>query len=225
MEHPKYKGKSRLDVYRESVNPRSVELTPSIRRDLFWMTTAKPSTFTNYGITIVVNGVKHQFEVLREDGMPDLEWRSRNTGRQFYVQYDPRDFSEVRLLVKDANYGYQFVTMAKPYIQIHRALQDQTPEERRFIRAEQEDVKRERMRMYLENKSLELEHGVAPEQHGLASPGLKGISQKEFERLADSVEPAEPEPQPSKVYPSSTGQAGKALSNMTYDEISAIDRL
>jgi hypothetical protein len=169
--------------------------------------------------------VKHQFEVLREDGMPDLEWRSRNTGRQFYVQYDPRDFSEVRLLVKDANYGYQFVTMAKPYIQIHRALQDQTPEERRFIRAEQEDVKRERMRMYLENKSLELEHGVAPEQHGLASPGLKGISQKEFERLADSVEPAEPEPQPSKVYPSSTGQAGKALSNMTYDEISAIDRL
>lgn len=225
MEHPKHAGKSRMEVYLQSVNPRSVALTDAIRRDLFWVTTPKPSTFTNYGITITVAGVRHQYEVLREDGMPDLEWRSRNTGRQFYVQYDPRDMSEVRLLMKDPNYGFQFVTLAKTYIEIHRALQDQTEEERRFIRREQEEVKEDRVRRYLENKALEMEHGVAPEQNGLASPGLKGISQKEFERLADKARRIPRAPEPSEIYPSTTGQAGKALSNMTYDELAAIDRI
>ena len=104
-------------------------------------------------------------------------------------------------------------------------LQDQTEEERRFIRREQEEVKEDRVRRYLENKALEIEHGVAPEQNGLASPGLKGISQKEFERLADKARRIPRDPEPSEIYPSTTGQAGKALSNMTYDELAAIDRI
>ena len=165
--------------------------------------------------------------MLNEEGMPDLEWRAKNTRRQFYVSYDPHDMGTVRLYTKDS-YGYQFVTEAKPYLQVHRALSDQTEEERSFIRRMEEAVKADRVKRDLEGIALDLEFGVAPEQYGLRRPKLKGITDKTYERLADAqtaaaaAADAEPEPQ---VYPTTVGQMDKAVSNMTYDEAAAVDRL
>ena len=229
MPHPKHAGMSRMQYYlsAEAVNAKSTEVNAAVLRDLFWIRASKPCTFTAYGLVINIKGQRYQYEVLNAEGMPDLEWRAKNTRRQFYVSYDPHDMGTVRLYTKD-NYGYQFVTEAKPYLQVHRALSDQTEEERSFIRRMEEAVKADRVKRDLEGIALDLEFGVAPEQYGLRRPKLKGITDKTYERLADAqaaaaaAADAEPEPQ---VYPTTVGQMDKAVSNMTYDEAAAVDRL
>ena len=215
MPHPKHLV-PRIQYYMSAENAQAVVVNDAVTRDLFWITAPRPCTFTAYGLVITIKGQKYQYEVLDKEGFPDLDWRAKNTGRQFYVSYDPREMSTVRLYTKD-DYGYQFVTEAKPYIQIHRALRDQTEAERSFIRKMEEAIKDDRVRRQLDSVALELEFGTAPEQSGLARPGLKGVSQKTYERHADR--------QAAAVYPASVGQMDKAVSNMTYDEVSALDRL
>ena len=89
-----------------------------------------------------------------------------------------------------------------------------------LIRFNDDANKRERVRRQIEAHALELEHGVAPEQHGLRTPALKGISEKEYERLADAVMvvPAEPEPV-------SVGEYTKAVSNMDFDPTAIFNRM
>ena len=215
MLHPKHLV-PRIQYYMSTQNAQAIVVNDAVKRDLFWITAARPCTFTPYGLVITIKGQKYQYEVLDKEGFPDLDWRAKNTGRQFYVSYDPREMSTIRLYTKD-DYGYQFVTEAKPYVQIHRALRDQTEAERSFIRKMEEAIKEDRVRRQLESVALELEFGTAPEQSGLARPGLKGVSQKTYERMADR--------QAAAVYPASVGQMDKAVSNMTYDEVSALDRL
>lgn len=215
MLHPKYLV-PRIQYYMSTQNAQAIVVNDAVKRDLFWITAPRPCTFTPYGLVITIKGQKYQYEVLDKEGFPDLDWRAKNTGRQFYVSYDPREMSTIRLYTKD-DYGYQFVTEAKPYVQIHRALRDQTEAERSFIRKMEEAIKEDRVRRQLESVALELEFGTAPEQRGLARPGLKGVSQKTYERMADR--------QAAAVYPASVGQMDKAVSNMTYDEVSALDRL
>ena len=231
MAHPdkRWEGRSRMDVYLGTVNPKSIELNDALRRDLFWVTTAKPSTFTAYGIQFTVAGQKLQYEVFNQEGDPDLVWRSRNTGREFYISYDPRDLSSVRLLTRD-QYGDRFEVMAQPYRVIHRAAQDQTEEERSFIRRQDEQNKLERIRRHLETDALLREHGLAPDQHGLVDPGLAGIG-KSLERLSDKAEALRkslesPEPEPAEIYPSTIGQQEKHDSLLTqYDPAAALSRL
>lgn len=231
MAHPdkRWEGRSRMDVYLGTVNPMSVELNDALRRDLFWITTAKPSTFTAYGIQFTVAGQKLQYEVFNQEGDPDLVWRSRNTGREFYVSYDPRDLSSVRLLTRD-QYGYRFEVTAEPYRVIHRAAQDQTEEERSFIRRQDDRNKMDRIRRHLETDALLREHGLAPDQNGLVDPGLAGIG-KSLERLTDKAEAIRrslesQEPAPAEVYPTTIGQQEKRDSMMTqYDQAAALNRL
>lgn len=247
MQHPdvkKYAGRSRMEVYTAQVNPEAVPLTDAIRRDLFWVTTAKPSTFTAYGIWFTVAGEKLQYEVM-EDGttdVPDLRWRGANTGREFYVSYDPHDLSVVRLMTKD-QYGYRFVCEARPYRKIHRALQDQTEQERSFIRQQDERNKIDRIQRSMDNYELMREFGLAPDQHGMVDPGLAGLneSKRNFERLMDKAEAERrsehfpeatkmmqkrPEPFPAQLYPDTIGQQEKADSMLTqYDEAAALSRI
>lgn len=231
MPHPNvkaYSGRSRMEVYTSQVNPEAVQLTDAIRRDLFWVTTAKPSKFTAYGILFTVAGEKLQYEVFDKEGNPDLLWRRDNTGREFYVAYDPHDLSVVRLMTKD-QYGFRFVTEAKPYLKIHRALQDQTEEERSFIRQQDERNKIDRIQRSMDNYDLLREHGLAPEQHGLVDPGLSALneSRKSFERLMEKADSTRrPEPIPAQIYPDSIGQQEKADSMLTqYDEAAALSRI
>ena len=58
MPHPNvkaYAGRSRMEVYTSQVNPMAQQLTDAIRRDLFWVTSAKPSKFTAYGIMFTIS--------------------------------------------------------------------------------------------------------------------------------------------------------------------------
>ena len=231
MQHPNVKafaGRSRMEVYTAQVNPQAVQLTDAIRRDLFWVTTPKPSKFTAYGILFTVAGEKLQYEVFDQEGNPDLLWRRDNTGREFYVSYDPHDLSVVRLLTKD-QYGYRYVCDARPYMKIHRALQDQTEQERSFIRMQDERNKIDRIQRSMDNYELLREHGLAPDQHGLIDPGLAALneSRKSFERLMDKAEAGRnQEPEPAQLYPDTIGQQEKADSMLTqYDAAAALNRI
>jgi hypothetical protein len=113
-------------------------------------------------------------------------------------------------------------------MKIHRALQDQTEEERSFIRQQDERNKLDRILRKIDNYALMEEHGLSPEQNGLTDPGLTGIG-KSLERLSDKAEALRrsmAEPEPAEVYPRSLGQQEKADSLKTkYDPSSALDRL
>ena len=154
--------------------------------------------------------------------------RRDNTGREFYVAYDPHDLSVVRLMTRD-KYGDRFVTEARPYMKVHRALQDQTEEERSFIRQQDERNKIDRIQRSLDNYDLLHEQGMAPDQHGLVDPGLAALneSRKSFERLLEKADAGRTqEPAPAEVYPATIGRQEKADSLLTqYDEMSALSRI
>lgn len=225
--HPKY-GKPRIDLYMESVNAESVTLSPAVKRDIFWLTTKSASTFTPDGIKIQVEGQTYRYEVFGEDGMPDLDWNSKNIGRKFHVQYDPADMSSVRLYTMDPNYGLRFAAEAKPKVEIHRAMQDQTEQERSFIRRQQHANKRQQVFMYMDGYALDRKYGQAFDQHGLRDPKLPGVSKTEFEQYAEEWRKLHSEPSPSEVLPDSIGQVQKQISNMTPDmqaTYNALDRM
>jgi hypothetical protein len=134
----------------------------------------------------------------------------------------------VRLLTRD-QYGDRFEASAMPYAKIHRALQDQTEEERSFIRQQDERNKLERIRRQLELDELLHEQGMAPDQQGLVDPGLSGLneSKKSFERLLEkAAADRRAEPAPAAVYPASIGLQEKADSLKTqYDPTDALSRI
>ena len=91
-----------------------------------------------------------------------------------------------------------------------------------LIRHNDSENKRMRVLRRIENHALELEHGVAPEQHGLKTPVLKGISESEFEAFADTIVIATQTEAPDTV---DVGPFTKEVSNMDYNPIDAYSRL
>lgn len=179
--HP-HTGRPRIEMYQTSVNPETESVNALDMVELFWITTDKPSTFTSKGITIEVNKQKYTYEVLDANKQPDLDFRENNTLRQFYVMYDPLDMSMVRLYIKDKS-GLRFVTNAHPYVEIHRAIQEQEKGEMSFIQNMRIETNQRRIQRQIKAAELEMEHGVAPEQHGLNRPRIKGISAEAFELI------------------------------------------
>ena len=56
MPHPKFAGKSRMEVYQASVNPQAIPLTDVIREKVFYISSEKAAMFTACGIVIQVQG-------------------------------------------------------------------------------------------------------------------------------------------------------------------------
>lgn len=212
---------SREEMYRTSVNPASVPVSEYDMVEMFWVRTDRPSIFTAAGITITYQKRDYTFEVLNAEGLPDMEWRSRNTGRSFIVRFDPLKMDRA-LLYAETPMGLRFETEAYPYVTVHRALQEQSEGEMDFIRWNDRANKRERVRRQIENHALEMEYGVAPEQHGLRTPALRGISNAEFERLADTLVVV---PSESASQPIEPGEYTKAVSNMDYDPMEIFTRM
>ena len=214
-------GIAHEEMYRASANPATDPITEFDLIDLFWLTTEQPSLFTADGITVQYRNRKYTYEVLTADGRPDYEWRRDNTGREFFVKFDPQRMDRA-LLYTRTPMGLRYETVAYPYLSIRRNIQEQQPGDMELIRLNDEANKRERVRRQIEAHALELEHGVAPEQHGLRTPALKGISEKEYERLADAVTvlPTEPATEPLAV-----GEYTKVVSNMDFDPTAVFSRM
>ena len=228
MPHPKFAGKSRLQVYQESVNPQAIALTDVIREKVFYIATEKPSTFRASGIEIMVRGQKYVYEVFKGPQQPDYEWRRKNTGREFVVEYDPHDMSKVRLCKDDKEYGLQFDTWAEPYMTIHRAMQDQVEGERAGIMAALSANRKEIVRRDLETRALQQKFGNGYESVGYNAPLPQGVSLTEYEKLAAEITREDrmtgmEDPQVSEVLPDTVAQLQKVQSN--FDPIAALDRL
>lgn len=228
LPHPKFAGKSRMDVYRSSVNPQAIALTDIIREKVFYIATEKASTFRASGIEVTLKGEKRVYEVFSAPNTPDLEWRRKNTGREFVVEYDPHDLSRVRLCIDDPNYGLQFNTWAEPYMMIHRAMQDQVEGERSSIISALNANKKEIVRRDLQTRALQMKYGVGYESAGYNAPHPQGVSRTEYLRFAEEIraeeQAGEREEEPVREpLPDSVGQVQKAQSN--FDIIEALNRL
>lgn len=225
LPHYKYK-ECHMSLYMSSQNSRAIELTDALRDDLFWLSTVRESTFTSRGITITIDGEEMTYDVYGEDRLSDQEWRTKYTNEKFIVKYLPGDLSVVRLYKKDKNYGLQFVTEAKPYEVFHRALQDQTPEERSRLAVYAQRQKEQRVADDIAAQEFDIRHGIAPEQHGLRSPKLSGISDCTYERIADKLTKKEGQPADDlpveEMPPVTIGQYQKQMSNM--DIIAACEK-
>ena len=212
-------GIAREEMYRTSVNPATERVSELDMIDLFWLTTERPSLFTADGITIQYRNRKYTYEVLTDGGRPDYAWRRENTGREFFVRFDPQRMDRA-LLYEQTPMGLRYETVAYPYLAVRRNIQEQMDGDMELIRRNDEANKRERIRRQIESHLLEFEHGVAPEQHGLRTPTLKGISEKEYERLADAVMVV-----PAETEPVSVGEYTKAVSNMDFDPTAIFNRM
>lgn len=213
MKHPAT-GISRIGMYNTSVNEETEAVTARDMVDIFWVMTSRPSTFTSSGIEVTIGGKSRTYEVYSSPGVPDHEWRRRNTYKQFYVKYDPYDFGSVRLYWKDKGGEFRFERVAEPYMVIHRAIQDQGEGEAAFIRREQEANVQDRVERQVVAKEIEYEHGVAPEQHGLNTPKLKGIT-AEVQRQIDRRTKKYGQP-PEEI---TMGRSTKVISNISWDQL------
>ena len=213
MKHPAT-GISRIGMYSTSVNEETEAVTARDMVDIFWVMTSRPSTFTSSGIEVTIGGKSRTYEVYSSPGVPDHEWRRRNTYKQFYVKYDPYDFGSVRLYWKDKGGEFRFERVAEPYMVIHRAIQDQGEGEAAFIRREQEANVQDRVERQVVAKEIEYEHGVAPEQHGLNTPKLKGIT-AEVQRQIDRRTKKYGQP-PEEI---ALGRSTKVISNISWDQL------
>jgi hypothetical protein len=210
--HP-ISGRPRLQMYLSSQNAEAKEVNDLDMMELFWLQTARPVEFTTDGITITVQKQKYTYEVFDTEGLPDLAFRRDNTYRKFVVMYDPLHMTHVRLFSKDTNGGLRYVTDAYPYACFARNIQEQKPGDMAFYRTMDRLGKEERIRRQMEAAELETAHGVAPEQHGLNRPKVKGISAKNVEQMMTGLsKSAAPAPREEIV---DVGLAHKFISNQT----------
>lgn len=232
MKHPAF-DMTRQQVYDSRQTDKAIRLNDTVRRDIFWLSTQKGVTFNAYGIKFTVNGQNYHYDVYDENGLPDMIFREKHIGREFRIQYDPHDMSVVRLCTFDKKYGYQFVCEATPKVMVHRAISEHAEGEMQFIQNVAYANKKARVRRHLEGAAIDSEFGFAPEQHGFVSPKPKGISDAEYERLCDEIYsedfaaeiPDVEEVRPFAVLPDSLGQIEKEMSNMTFDQAAAYDRM
>lgn len=218
MPHPRT-GKSRRETYYASQNPQAPALSEYSYMDMFWEQTE--ATFTSSGIKIQIDNLPYVYEVFDNEGNIDYDFRKENTGRQFVVKYDPDDMTCVWLCLR-SSVGVRRVCKAYPYATVHRATQEQTAEEQEFIRDSVEVNKVVRIERQMEGYALEAEYGVAPEQHGLRTPKLQGISRAAIERLSDKYAArmsAADEPEVLNCEPVTIGEYNKAISNVTFDKV------
>lgn len=207
-------GVSRIEMYNNSVNDETDVVTVYDMVDIFWVWTKRPATFTDSGIEVTIGGKKLPYEVFTEPGFPDHEWRKKNTYRTFYVKYDPNNLRSIRLYWEDKAKQRRFERIAEPYMTVHRAIQDQTEGEAQFIRREQEANIRDRIDRQVIAKEIEYAYGVAPEQHGLSTPKLKGVTKEVQQEVERRTKHYGRKPEEYRI-----GRATKRASLLTWDEL------
>lgn len=207
-------GIPRIEMYEKSENEETDVVTVHDMVDIFWIWAKRPATFTDQGIQITIGSLKKPYEVFSAPGEPDHEWRRKNTYRKFYVKYDPNDLRSIRLYWKDNAGQLRFERVAEPYMVVHRAIQDQAEGEAEFIRREQEANIRDRIERQVIAKEIEYAYGIAPEQNGLSTPKLKGVT-KEVQREIDR-RTGKYSRDPEEI---GLGRTTKKASLMTWDQL------
>ena len=229
MPHPNQKqfpGMTRMQVYQSTTNDAyAPALTEEMKQNIWMIPLRKEIKATAAGIKFEINGKEYAYTVKQADGIkPDLIWMRDNIDRQFEVHVDPwtvgQEDSVIRLYTvrktSDRKKERIYVTDATVKTVIPRAQAEQTEDVRKYIREVERDVQDLRVRMSIEHHAMDMEYGIAPEQHGRVTPQIKGLN-KRYEQIADKivrtgqarVVPSGVEPQPAEVYPETVGERQK----------------
>lgn len=171
--HPKT-GKSRIEMYRESRNPKAVKLSAEDMRDLFCVTHEDKVRVTAYGLSFELDTKKYTYMVYSGE-LPDVDWIADHVDQRYVCKYDPDDMSELHLYEETPSRGLRYVMTALIKQNIHRGKQEQEDWEASYIRAVETKKKELRIRKRNEMDEILRAHNLLPEQHGLNSPLLKGI--------------------------------------------------
>lgn len=175
-QHPQT-GRPRVEMYRESQNPKAVKLELMDMVDVFWILREKPVQLTAYGIQFEEKGVKHLYDIVESSGLPDVRWIARNIDRKFRIKFDPQDFSMI-YLYEDTPQGLRFIREAVVPVRIHRGKQEQEAGEMERWSAIDKAIDEMREEIRTELMNIQQKHNQLPEQHGLVTPAIKGINKK-----------------------------------------------
>ena len=225
MQHSKKAGK-RIELYESSVNEDTPVVGKYEMQDMFWIMSDKPVTFTDQGIKMTIDKQPYQWEVFTEDEtgkmIPDREWRKKHTWEQFYVQYDPADKTTVNLYSIDKAGKRHFCRVAQPYMEIPRALQDQTAQQKAFIHEGIERGKQDRIERVVAGRQIAINVGTDPEQNGLIYPKLRGLTAEQqaqvYARLEDLDKPRKEVAEVVEL-----GKHTKKLSNEDWSDYISLD--
>lgn len=171
--HPKT-GISRSEMYEDSVNPEAVKLTEADMIDLFCVTREEKVRVTAYGISFIEDSKKYTYMIYR-DGMPDVKWIADHVDARFMAKVDPDDMTYLHLHEETPGRGSLYVITAVTKTAVHRGKQEQEDWEASYITAIEKEKKDVRLSKRDEMDEILRDHNLLPEQHGLNSPGLKGI--------------------------------------------------
>lgn len=230
-------GIARMDMYRMSENPATTPVQPVEMVQMFWLTTKKPVTYNNYGLQVEINKQKYHYDVYGEDGLRNEQWALRNTGRQFRVMYDPMDMTCIELWEETAS-GRRYSTSATPKVDVCRGTQERTSEETSYMRRTIDLNKEVMALVQLSTESFDLDEKIAAELFGLSTPKPKNVSEKkmqEFRKKYEAGELTAPVSLPEKMQMeeeeedltleySTTGEYTKVTSNLTYDDVSHLEK-
>ena len=211
---------SRMEMYKNSVNPDTPAVGVLDMIEMFWIMTDKPSTYTDNGLKITIKKREYTYEVYEAPGVPDHEFLRKNRGQKFYTMYDPYDHTSVRLYKKDKAGELRFVRTAEPYIVIHRNIQEQTEGEMAFIRRNIEANTEGRIERQVRGRIIEQAHGMSMEQQGLERPELKGMQKSDQREIERRIRRYSLNPEQLSI-----GKATKQISNITFDQLNGDIRL
>lgn len=171
--HPKT-GKPRLEMYLNSINPATPQVTMWDMIDMFWITREEAVTCSGYGITMKYKKEKYTYMVMNEDRMPDIDWLSENIDKKFIIKYDPDDLTLVHLF-ENTPLGLRRVAAAEIKTEVNRGKQEQEENEASFIK--QIEIKNKEKRVERRDKMNAIleAHKMTPEHYGLVEPKLKGV--------------------------------------------------
>lgn len=180
--HPKT-GQPRIEMYRESENPKTEKIELMDMVNLFWVLRQNPVTCGAWGLKFQEQKVTYEYEVTLPNGLPDIKWLVRNIDKKFRIKYDPQDFSMI-YLYEDTPQGLRFITEAYEKVSIHRGKQEQEGGEmERWAAIDKASAElREEMRQSM--MEIQRQHNQLPEQHGLQTPGIKGVNKKKNTKAA-----------------------------------------
>ena len=199
---PHHKTKQpRINMYRESKNPKAPAVDLMEMVDLFWVERKHTSRYTAYGLSFKENKQEYTYMV-QDNGVPDMEFLRKNIDKKFIVKFDPEDMSMIYLYEKSP-LGLRFVTEATTKIQFARNKQEQDEIDSKLTALMLANNKESRVKTRNEMEQILKDHGMSAEDYGLNIPAIKGIESSKRAKTKKF----------KKVQPMEIGEVLKAESN------------
>lgn len=184
--HP-HSEQSRLQMYKESVNPKTRAISSNDMMEIFGVKHPNPVRVTAYGILFERNKIKYNFDVKDPEGLPDVKWISDHIDAKYICKYDPDDMTTISLYKETAK-GLVYIAEASTHIEIHRGKQEQESWEASFYKNIESKSKQLRIDNRDKIDDILKAHGLLPEQNGLNSVPLKGIETSSSIKKSDKMQ-------------------------------------